>query len=193
MDAGLAGLIGAAIGGVLGAGGAVAAAAVTGRGQLRANLGQMQRTARRAVYLPALAEYTDIMKKVDQIWADFVSYYDEDTTPPVAHETSEDLINRISELFHEGPTDTYTAMRLEGPPGVYEQYLQCDAAVGDLLSTLRDSIVTLGRYSDGTFRLINFRPSNMDESVEEIGVRRLNFGMQLDRFTVMAHDAMYRS
>lgn len=171
----------------------MAAAAVAGRGQLRANLGQMQRTARRAVYLPALAEYIDIMKKFDRIWADFVSSYDEDTTPPVTHETSEDLISRIGELFHEGPSDTYTAMRLEGPTSVYEQYMQCDAAVGDLLIALRDSIVTLGSYSDGTFRLINFRPSNMDEAMEDIGVRRLTFGMQLDHFTSMAHDAMYRS
>jgi hypothetical protein len=193
MDAGLAGLIGAALGGVLGAGGAVAAAAVTGRGQLRANLGQMQREARRAVYLPVLAEFTSAMKAIDQIWLDFTSAYDEDATPPIPPETCEELINRIGSLYHEGPTDTYTAMRLEGPPSLYDKYLECDSAEAAWATTLRDSITALGRYRDGLFRISLFRPSSMEEAIEEIGVQRLTFGIHLDQFTAMAHDAMYRS
>lgn len=127
MDAGLAGLLGAAIGGLLGAGGAISAAAVSGSRQFRSNVAQMQREARRTAYIRAVAVLGERLHAFDQVAQDFTkSLRQPDGLDPAAGGTWIEQCNQA----HEGAEwrNVQAAVQLEGPAGIARALEECRAA-----------------------------------------------------------------
>lgn len=127
MDAGLAGLIGAAIGGLLGAGGAISAAAISGNRQFRSNVAQMQREARRAAYIRAVAVLGERLHVFDQVADDFRrSLRQPDRLDPSIGGTWIDQCNQA----HENAEwrHVQAAVQLEGPLGVAQALEECRIA-----------------------------------------------------------------
>lgn len=127
MDAGLAGLIGAAIGGLLGAGGAISAAAISGSRQFRSNVAQRQREARRAAYIRAVAVLGERLHAFDQVAEDFrKSLRQPDCLNPAIGGAWIEQCNQAHESAEW--RHVQAAVQLEGPVGIARALEECRVA-----------------------------------------------------------------
>ncbi|MFI8787139.1 hypothetical protein [Streptomyces sp. NPDC055105] len=127
MDAGLAAILGAAVGGILGASGTLGTALVSGRLQGRNNHEQWQRDGRRAAYSELLRFAADLEQEIDGLY-----HRRTPRTPNDVVEQAERVIERLHAL-----RATAATVMVEGPPGVS----RLAASMTDYAKLLTDHLI----------------------------------------------------
>jgi hypothetical protein len=197
MDAGgvaVVGAVAAVIGGLIGAGGAVAAAAVTGRSQLKTGVDQMQREARRAVYLRALATLNEASRTHGEVMEEFLrSLHGTSIENSIDTQTGQQWIDRCMHTIRSDEwRDIHALILLEGPPAVSSQSAECRDALREH-NVLLLGYIARASGARAPWRLLgNHSTDPMEIDAEIVGAFD-RYRLHLLNFIETARSGMYKT